>query len=79
MDSAYVNLVISAYFEGRKQRRLGEIIKRVWRQAADSALPVLIGHLGDEAEAIRICEQTKKEQAEGNIHAYMKMYTPSLH
>ena len=58
----------------KMQRRLGEIIKKVWRAAADSALPLLKMCLGDEAEAIRICEQTKAEQADGSIHAYFNMY-----
>ena len=62
------------------QRRLGEIIKKVWRTAADSALPLLKEHLGNDEEAIRICEQTKREQMEGNIHAYLNMYFPiSVH
>jgi hypothetical protein len=42
----------------------------------DSALPQLKLRLGDEAEAVRICEQTKDEESDCNIHAYFNMYNP---
>lgn len=58
----------------KMQRRVGDIIRNVWRAAADSALPLLKIRLHNDAEAIRICEQTKAEQADGNIHAYFNMY-----
>ena len=64
----------NSYDIDRTQRRLGDIIKKVWRTTADSALPQLKDHLGNEAEAIRICEQTKREQASGDIHTYFYTY-----
>lgn len=74
MDKKYPFLLNHTHEIDRTQRRLGDIIKKVWRTAADSALPRLKEHLGSDEEAIRICEQTKREQAQGNIHAYFNMY-----